>query len=339
MTWQRIKGHDAQVRMFQRAAQRGRMAHAYLFVGLHGVGKYTFARELAHALLCEGRPAETLNACDRCAACVQVEAGSHPDLFTAARPPDMQELPIRTVRELCQSFALKSARGRGKVLLIDDADDLNEEATNAFLKTLEEPPPGSVLILIGTTPERQYSTIVSRCQVVRFAPLSPDLIEEVLRDAGVENADARAQLLRAAEGSPGRALELNNQTLWDFRRKFLNGLASPRPPTIQLGRDLMTFVEEAGKDNVSQRRRLRQVLRLLIDFLDDALSVSVGREPRRTPADERSLVEELAARTGDGIVGNLLERCLEADRQVERNVQTVLVVEALLDAMGQKLVG
>ncbi len=75
------------------------------------------------------------------------------------------------MRELCQSFALKSARGRGKVILIDDADDLNEEAANCFLKTLEEPPPRSVLILIGSTPDRQLQTIVSRCQVIRFAPL------------------------------------------------------------------------------------------------------------------------------------------------------------------------
>ena len=77
------------------------------------------------------------------------------------------------IRDLCDQFALKPARGSRKVAILDDADDLNDEAANAFLKTLEEPPPGAVLILIGTSPELQLETIVSRCQVVRFDPL-PD---------------------------------------------------------------------------------------------------------------------------------------------------------------------
>src|SRR5208337_765045 len=109
-----------------------------------------------------------LDACDACPACIQVDAGSHPDYHFAAKPPEALEFPIDLMREVCGGFALKSARGRGKVIVIDDADDLNEESANCFLKTLEEPPPRSLLILIGSSLDRQLPTILSRCHAVRF---------------------------------------------------------------------------------------------------------------------------------------------------------------------------
>jgi DNA polymerase-3 subunit delta' len=111
---------------------------------------------------------------------LQIEAGTHPDFFSVRRPEDLHEFPTELMKELCERFAMKSARGRGKVVLLEDADDLNEESANRFLKTLEEPPPRSVLILIGSSADRQLPTIVSRCQVIRFAPLPPSLVEELL---------------------------------------------------------------------------------------------------------------------------------------------------------------
>ncbi len=202
MAWQRIRGHDVLVEGFTRAVRRGRLAHAYLFTGPNGVGKRLFALELAKALLCEKATADNLQACDRCPSCVQIEANSHPDFFTAVRPPESLEFPIDLMRELCQSFALKSAHGRGKVVLIDDADDLNEEAANCFLKTLEEPPPRSVLILIGSTPDRQLQTIVSRCQVIRFAPLAAGLVDELLQGQGVEDVALRRDWSASAPAVP-----------------------------------------------------------------------------------------------------------------------------------------
>src|SRR5204862_1598144 len=126
----------------------------------------------------------------------------HPDFFPARRPEEAHEFPIELMRELCVAFSLKSARGHGKVVLIDDADDLNEESANCFLKTLEEPPPRSVLILIGSSPERQLPTIVSRCQVVRFAPLTDDLVRKVLSANEVTEPRLRGRLVRLSAGSP-----------------------------------------------------------------------------------------------------------------------------------------
>ena len=337
MTWQRIRGHDAHVEGFRRAVRRGRLAHAYLFTGAAGVGKRLFAVELAKALLCENAGEDTLEGCDRCPACVQVASDSHPDFFTAARPPDALEFPIDLMRQLCQSFARKSARGRGKVVLIDDADDLNQESANCFLKTLEEPPPRSVLILIGSTPDRQLQTIVSRCQVIRFAPLPAELVDELLQAQGIDDSSLRTRLVRLSGGSPGLAMELADPALWDFRRDLLAGLTKTPIASVDLAHQWMDFVGEAGKESAAQRRRAQLVLRLLIDFLDDALTVALYGAPRRTEADERAGLETLARRAGADRLLEALERCLEADRQIDRRVQLVLILEGLMDALGQRL--
>ncbi len=337
MSWQRIRGHDAVVRAFDGVVQSGRLAHAYLFVGPSGVGKRLFAGELAKALLCEAPPGPGLQACDACDACLQVEAGTHPDLITAGLPEDSLEVPIEVIRTLCRGLALKPARGRCKVAILDDADDLNEAAANCFLKTLEEPPARSVLILIGTSPERQLATIVSRCQLVRFTPLSPALVAEVLRAQNVGDEAFVERLARLSDGSPGQARALADPALWDFRRTLLEGLTRPQPDTVALARQWTEFLDEAGKEAAGQRRRAALALRLLIEFLGDALCLSLGGTPRLAEPEDLRLLRELANRSDPERLLELLERCLEGDFHIDRRVQLVLALEALLDSLGQKL--
>ena len=337
MSWERVRGHDAVVKAFESAARRGRLAHAYLFAGLPGVGKRLFAVELAKALLCDAPPDGRLAACDRCPSCVQVEADTHPDYVFAARPPDKHEWPIELMREVLHSFALKSARGRGKVAVLDDADDFNEESANAFLKTLEEPPPRSVLLLLGTSPDRQLPTIVSRCQVVRFAPLPEPLVAELLRTQGVEDEATARRLAGLAGGSPGQAKALADPALWAFRRTFLDKLTATPPDSVGLAAAFVAFVEEAGKESAAQRERAGLVLRLVIDFLNDALRVQLGGEPRRAEPGEQRALEELARRAGGDKLLDALERCLEGDLHIDRRVQLVLALEALVDDLGEKL--
>jgi DNA polymerase-3 subunit delta' len=334
--WKRVRGHDALIEGFRRVVARGRLAHAYLFTGPSGVGKRLFATELARALLCEKPPGPVV-ACDQCPACLQIDAGTHPDFYFTSRPPESLEFPVDLMREVCAAFSLKSARGRGKVVVIDDADDLNAEAANCFLKTLEEPPPRSLLILIGSNAQRQLPTIVSRCQVVRFAPLSNDLMRSVLGDAGIGDATLQERLVRLGQGSPGQALALNEEGLWAFRRTLLSSLEKTPLDPVELGRAWKEFVEEAGKESAAQRNRAQQVIHLVVDFLDDVLAATLGTPSRRTGAEDAAAIQALARRLRPEQVLAVLERCLEADQQVERRVALELVMEALLDALAQKL--
>jgi DNA polymerase-3 subunit delta' len=333
LSWKRVRGHEAQAQAFDRIVRSGRLGHAYLFAGRSGIGKRLFADELAKSLLCEGRDGSRLEACDHCAACAQATAGTHPDLFVAGRPEDSLEMPIEVVRELCHSFALKSARGRGKVAILDDADDLNEAAANCFLKTLEEPPPRSVLILIGTSPDRQLPTIVSRCQVIPFAPLPPALVTTLLGEHGLEDDRLIERLVRLCKGSPGQALALADPALWEFRRTLIDALAQSPFDSVALAQAWTRFVEEAGKESAAQRRRAGQVLHLLIEFLNAALSLSVGRPPDLPEPEDVPVLQDLVMRTSPEQLLAILERCLDGDSQIDRRVQLVLVLEALVDAL------
>jgi DNA polymerase-3 subunit delta' len=324
------------VRTFDQIVRRGRLAHAYLFTGSPGVGKRLFASELAKALLCERRGL-ALEACDACAACALVDAGNHPDLFTAGRPEDALEVPIDAIRELCRNLSLKPARGRHKIAILDDADDLNEESANCFLKTLEEPSTGSVLILISTSAERQLSTIVSRCQVIRFSQLSDGLVADLLRNQGIEDEHLARRLARLSDGSLGQAQALADPALWDFRRSLLEGLGRRPVESVELAQMWMRFVEDAGKEGALQRPRAALVLRLVIDFVRDALCLAAGDQPRLAEPEDLRLLEQIGKRADPEKLLECLERCLEADMQIERRVQLVLVIEALVDALAQRL--
>jgi DNA polymerase-3 subunit delta' len=348
MSWQHIRGHDSLIDAFDHAVRRGRLAHAYLFVGPAGVGKRLFAGELAKALLCERRgegatgertKGDRLEACDRCAACKLVDAGTHPDLQVACRPDDKSEVPIDVVRDLARSLDLKPARGRGRIVIIDDADDLNEESANCFLKTLEEPPPGAVLILIGTSADRQLPTIVSRCQLIPFRPLSEPILAELLAAHGFEDRALIQRLARLSGGSLGKAFALGDPKLWEFRRTLLEALTQLRPDGIALAQDWMKFAEEAGKELAAQRRRAGLVLQLLIDFLNDALSLSVGKSPRLSETADLAPLQRMVKQADADHLLALIDRCLEADLQIDRNVQLVLVLEALVDSLTAEPVG
>jgi DNA polymerase-3 subunit delta' len=331
MAWERIRGHDAARDQLLNAYCRGRLAHAYLFVGPAGVGKRLFATELAKALLCD-RPPAPLTPCDACPSCAQVTAETHPDFFTVRTPEDKHELPVDAVREFCGKLGLKPARGPRKVGVVEDADDFNDESANCFLKTLEEPPPGSVLILLATSDERQLPTIRSRCQVVRFHPLADDALRAVLADHDITDSVRIGRLIRLAGGSPGQALALNDDALWAFRETLVNGVTAARPDPVGFAAAWTKFVEEAGKESAAQRERASLVLRLLMDVLRSALLLAVGAGGDTDPG-EADKFRRLGERVGTDRLADLLEACAEADYQVDRKVQLVLVTESLVDKL------
>ena len=177
MSWKDIVGHESQIKYLIHAWQTNRLGQAYFFHGPDGVGKRTLAIEFGKALLCQSN--NNYEACGVCASCKLVEAENHPDLQTNGCPKDVHEFPRELMKEICEGFFLKASRGGAKVLVIDDCDLLNEESGNIFLKSLEEPPPHSIIFLIGTSVERQLETILSRCQKLAFHGLNQSEIAKV----------------------------------------------------------------------------------------------------------------------------------------------------------------
>ena len=324
---------------FGRAWRTGRLGQAYLFAGPRGIGKRLFAHELAKAILCEARTVDRLEACDTCASCLQLDAGAHPDLFTLEREEGNPEILIDPVRDFCRELSLKSARGGWKVGILDDADDLIAIAANCFLKTLEEPPAQSLLILIGTETERQLPTILSRCQVVRFRRLTDEFVDQLLRERGIEDSGLRKRLIAMSAGSPGEAMALADPAFWEFRKRLIDGIAKARPETTELAREWMKFAEEAGKEGTAQRMRAALALKLLIEFFREALVLSVGGSSNLADAEELGALGKVANRLRTEGILEMLDRCVESDFQIERRMQLVLVLEALMDRLGQKVAG
>lgn len=336
MPWADIQGHERWIQAFRHIRSGGRLAHAYLFVGPPGIGKRSFALQLAKGLLCE-QPLDPITPCDTCSSCHLVTAQTHPDLFLVDKPAGSNEMPLEVVRELCTNFGLKSARGGGKIAILDDADDLNEESANCFLKTLEEPPPQSVFILVGNSLERQLPTIRSRCQVIRFAPLPEPVMREVLaKSPGIE-PDMVPRLMRLSAGSPGLALELADPVLWKFRNQLLAALAQPNFDPVEMSRNLVQFVEDAGKETALHRQRASRVLRLLLQALQDALRVWLGETLPPAESGDLQLLQTLAQRATPEKILALMERCLETETQINRYIPLGLVLEGLLEDQAQIL--
>ncbi|MBN2022784.1 MAG: DNA polymerase III subunit [Pirellulales bacterium] len=347
MPWHGIYGHDAVVERFRRALGRGRLASSFLFAGPVGVGKRTFALKLAQALLCETRPEADLDPCGGCPACAQVGAQTHPDLFLVAKPADRAFVPLELLigdkehrmREgLCHDISLKPFRGGRRVAILDDADFLNAEGANCLLKTLEEPPPRSVLILLGTSPARQLPTIRSRCQIVRFAALPEAVVADLLVEHGhARGMDEARRIAAMAEGSLARAIDLAGTDVETFRQTLVSELARPALDSVRLAATVMAFVDEAGREAARRRDRLRQVLSLAAEHYRGRLRPAVSATPRNAAA--VSQPSHSAPSSGTEGVCGCLERCLDALEQVDRNAHPTTLVECWLDDLARIAAG
>lgn len=212
MSFAGILGQTSAVRALESQLRSGRVAHAYLFTGPHGVGKKAAALALARGLNCE-RPGECADSA--CRPCQKISKGIHSDVqvidkaWQAAlrdeEPEEQRTLKIETIREALHILSLKPVEGKRRVLILDEAETITPEAGNAFLKTLEEPPPSAVLVLLSVEYERLLSTIRSRCQRVRFSPLNEKLVAQILGKNGVEKALAQT-LAQISEGSVSAAM-------------------------------------------------------------------------------------------------------------------------------------
>lgn len=282
MSWDTVIGHQSALERFEKSVSRNRLASTYLFVGDDGIGKRTFALKLAQAVLCDRNSIETLTACEECSACVQVREQTHPDLLLVSKPENKSILPVelfigkgdkRRREGLVYDIGLKPFCGGYRIAIIDDADYFNTESANCLLKTLEEPPPSSLIILLGTSQQRQLQTIVSRSQVVRFDRLSDQQVADVLVNKGLLAGDDSAEtqtpvetLAAAAGGSVGRALQLADPEVLEFRQSLLQRLSSGDPHAGDFSKQLIAFAESAGKENYLKRRRIALIADFTIEF-------------------------------------------------------------------------
>lgn len=319
--WHGILGHDDILERFQRTLASGRLASTYLFAGPAGIGKKRLALELARCLLCQTTAEAVLDACGECESCRLFAAGNHPDLEVVGLPADKSELPIslfvgdtehRNQEGLCHRIALKPFLGGRRVAIIDDADHFNAASANCLLKTLEEPPPHSLLILLGTSPARQLPTIRSRSQFVRFRPLPAEDVAKILLNTGAAPDQMQAaRLAELSQGSIERALELANPGIEEFRAGFLRALSASPIDGIRMGRMVQTFVDDAGKEAALKRSRLRTIIGFAVEYFRAEMRES----------------GEVAGHCDMSAAVEAIDACLIAFEQVDRNGNLGLIIQ------------
>ena len=213
-------GYGDKMEQLMRSVQAGRIVHALLLVGPHGSGKRTMARLLAQAMVCTG----AAKPCGVCPACKRFLNGTHPDVHQVR--PEKKSIGVDEVRALIDALALRPYEGGRHIAFIEQAEKLTPAAQNALLKTLESPSGDAMFFLITDAPGALLSTIVSRCQTVRFTDLSVEECARVLQGRGIEPARA-AELAGMAQGSVGRALEIRDDGDYPaLRERVLESLAA-----------------------------------------------------------------------------------------------------------------
>jgi DNA polymerase-3 subunit delta' len=213
----KIVGQDKAVQFLKQVMAGDKLPHAYLFVGIQGIGKTTTALALTRAISC--REPSDGEGCGRCPSCRQVMSGNFPDLEMIG--PEGNRIKIDQIRQLSRTFGFKPVSGKYRVSIIQSADRMTEEAANAFLKTLEEPPEGNILILNVKEPLGLLETIVSRCQKVPFSPIPVDLIADWLIEKKQLDGEQALLLAKISEGSLGRALNMSEDDFLERRQDYL----------------------------------------------------------------------------------------------------------------------
>lgn len=348
MSWDEIVGHQTQQELLRGTIVRQRLAHTYLFVGMEGIGKRTFALQVAQCLLCQRHTAEEFEACGTCPGCKQVLAGTHPDLFIVGCPEGKREIPIDTFlgppekrgkSGLCYDLSHTPMAGGRKIALICDAERLNEESANALLKTLEEPPPHSLIILVATHIDSILPTIRSRCQVIRFNPLSTADVTQLLLKAGL-TADPEAAAVAAAgsEGSLKQATMLLDVELRTQRNRLFDLLSAPAFNSLAVAGFVMDGVEAAGSEASVQREQAGWYFRFCVEFFKNAVSEMITQRAGSIPQITK-FIQRYRAPTADQVTGlaNVVERIVAATMHLDQNVTVTLAVESLFDEVGRIL--
>jgi DNA polymerase-3 subunit delta' len=316
-----ILGHDRIIEVLRRSLRSGKTAHSYLFEGISGCGRKKSALALIQALFCKALPDD---ACGVCASCRKIETGNHPDIHMLAPLPDKRDISIDQLREMQRELSLRPYEAPRKACIIDPAERLNVSSANSLLKTLEEPPGNALIILLTENAGMLLPTVRSRCQLIRFAPLSPEHVLTLLERSGMA-PEAAALVAPMSGGSLQRALELDNESLSVRREAVLSRVG-------QLNINQISTVFDAAEELSGNRDATLELLDMLLSFFRDAVHLGAG-SGEIVNRSVRPAIEAIANRRSFPRNLELLERIYETRRDVQRNANPKLAMDHLFMIM------
>lgn len=322
MSFKNVIGHERPVEMLQRAIKNDKLAHSYLFWGNEGVGKKWMAFQFAKALNCLGGETQKGDACDQCLSCKKIDHHLHPDVLLIE--PEGQTLKIEQVREMQRNLAYRPYEGMRRVCILAAVDRMAPHMSNTLLKTLEEPPLHTVIILLANHPRLLPPTILSRCQSIRFNPLPIPLVSRwLLKQEGFVEEEARL-LAALSDGSPGKALEIKKEIREIPREELLTGLVGLKSFPFEQ-------IEHWAESLPSQRENLLLILEVSKTLLRDLVIVKALKDPSKLiHFDLSQELESLASKWNLSSLLKRMEVLHQTTRAVRANANTPLALEAMM---------
>jgi DNA polymerase-3 subunit delta' len=322
MSFRDVLGHSKPIASLQRAIRNKKVANSYLFLGSEGIGKKYVALQLAKALNCLEGEAERGDACDCCFSCKKIDHSVHPDILLIE--PEGQNIKVDQIRQLQRDLAYRPYEAKRRVCILTAADRMAPNMSNILLKTLEEPPLHTVIILLANNSRFLLPTILSRCQPVRFNSLPVSLVSHWLREAkGFEETEAHL-LASLSEGSPGKALEIREEIRQIPREELLKdwvGLKSLSSERIG------SWVGSLP----SQRENLLLILEVAKTLLRDLAMVKILK--KRQMLIHSDLLQVMVPMAANWNLPSLLKR-MEILHQttlaIRANANTGLALEAMM---------
>jgi DNA polymerase III subunit delta' len=330
MSFAKLVGNQRNKEILQRLLKNGRVNSTLIFAGPDGVGKRQFALAFAKAANCQKAPASAYasDGCDECSVCRRINAGGYGDV-TVVRP-DGQFIKIAQTREMAEEVYFRPREGRQRFFIIDEADRLREEAANSLLKTLEEPPPTSTIILLTARPDALLSTIRSRAQRLNFAALSVAEMEKYLAENYPRPAADTALLARVTEGRVGQATAFDLSVYRQERRTLIELLE-----LLAAGDDRHRLLKAAEYLGKKEREDFEKELALISSLLRDLFRLAAGRGADSiVNIDSVDRLAPLAQKVGLRRLMSWVEKFDQLRARLRININRQIATEAALLALG-----
>ncbi|MBL8168843.1 MAG: DNA polymerase III subunit delta' [Acidobacteria bacterium] len=326
MSFAKLIGNERNKQILQRLLSRGRIASTLIFAGPDGVGKRQFALTFAKAANCLHAPANgfATDSCDECAVCQRIDADAHGDVTTLR--PDGQYIKIAQTRHLAEEVYTRPREGRQRFFIIDEAERLREEAANSLLKTLEEPPPTSTLILLTARPDALLQTIRSRAQRISFTALTIPEMETFLTVNYPRPKPDTQLIARVTGGRIGQATAIDLSVYRQARRTLIELLE-----LLAGGQNRVRLLKAAEFLGKKEREEFEQELDLLTTLLRDLLLLASGQTPDAiVNIDAADRLQPLAAKIGLPRVLAWSEKFHELRHNLRININRQIALEAAL---------
>jgi DNA polymerase-3 subunit delta' len=328
MTWD-LLGHEWAVELLQKQIKNNDIRHAYLFTGPPGVGRRTCALQLAQAINCAS-PTLPGVPCQNCSTCKRIAQSQHPDLSIIQADRQGGTLKVDQIRELQHILALTPYESRYRIALLLRFEEAHVSASNALLKTLEEPASKVVLFLTANSPESLLPTIVSRCEVLRLRTLPLDVLSQGLQERWHVPADQASLLAHLSGGRPGYALRLFEQPEWLEKRKawltdLLNILKGNRVERFAYVKTLIDLQAKKKDQTLTP-----ELLRVWLSFWRDVLLRAAQTDIAPSNLDWENQVEEVASCLEVDKIVFIIQSIERTLKLLEQNINIRLVLETLM---------